>query len=109
MAPRRGLRALTLVRQVIAAERRERRAVRAAIAKIHGLLPLLLKHRNGSPWATQERRELRDELRALAYVSPYLFVFVLPGSFLALPLLAWWLDRRHQRRVQEPAVEDTPN
>ena len=109
MAPRRGLRALTLVRQVIAAERRERRAVRAAIARIHGLLPLLMKHRNGSPWSGQERRELHEELRALADVSPYLFVFLLPGSFLVLPLLAWWLDRRRQRRAPEAAVEDIPN
>jgi uncharacterized Tic20 family protein len=37
-------------------------------------------------------------VRALAHLSPYLVVLVLPGSFIALPVLAWWLDRRRQNR-----------
>jgi hypothetical protein len=27
-----------------------------------------------------------------------LVVMALPGSFVALPVLAWWLDRRRQNR-----------
>jgi uncharacterized Tic20 family protein len=38
------------------------------------------------------------QLRAAAHLSPYLAVLILPGSFLLLPLLAWWLDRRRHRR-----------
>lgn len=104
MVRRKGFRGLTLVRQIVAAERREQREVRAEIGRIHGLMPLLMKHRNGSPWSPQERRDLHEQLRALAHVSPYLLVFLLPGSFLALPLLAWWLDRRRQQRLARDTV-----
>ena len=38
----------------------------------------------------------------LSNLSPYLVVLALPGSFVMLPALAWWLDRRaksHSRRA----------
>jgi hypothetical protein len=97
-----------VVRRIMDAERRERQAVVAEIVRIHGLMPLLMKHRNGSRWSSQERSELLEQMRALAHLSPYLFVLVLPGSFVALPLLAWWLDRRRQRRSPERVVKKTP-
>jgi len=33
-------------------------------------------------------------------VSPYLVVMVMPGSFVVLPALAWWLDRRRQNTIR---------
>ncbi len=78
--------------------RRQRDELLAEIHEIQGLLPLLMKRRNGGHWSRADRRELRRELGALAHVAPYLIVLALPGSFVLLPLLAWWLDRRSQRR-----------
>lgn len=89
------------------AERRERQVVTAEIVRIHGLMPLLMGHRNGGRWSAEARKELYEQLHALAHLSPYLFVLVLPGSFVALPLLAWWLDRRRQRRSPESVVQKT--
>jgi len=97
-----------VVRQIVDAERRERQAVVAEIVRIHGLMPLLMKHRNGGRWTSQERTELHEQMRALAHLSPYLFVLVLPGSFVALPLLAWWLDRRRRRRSPAAAADEAP-
>ncbi|MDI6747540.1 MAG: hypothetical protein QMD17_10370 [Rhodocyclaceae bacterium] len=80
------------------AQRRERRQITAELIKVKGLMPLLMKRRNGTRWSAVERGELLQQLRALGHLSPYLVVLALPGSFLALPVLAWWLDRRRQNR-----------
>lgn len=86
------------MRAMLDAQERERRQLLAEMGKVRGLVPLLMKARNGTQWTSDERAALRDRLRALGYVSPYLVVLALPGSFVALPVLAWWLDRRRQRR-----------
>lgn len=86
------------MRGLIEAQKREQAQAVADIVVIHGLMPLLMKHRNGAPWTREERLQLHAQLRAVAHLSPYLLVFLLPGSFLLLPFLAWWLDRRHHRR-----------
>jgi hypothetical protein len=65
---------------------------------IQGLLPLLMKQRNGSRWTPAERAQLQDHLRGLTSLSPYVLVLLTPGSFVLFPILAWWLDRRRQRR-----------
>lgn len=80
------------------AQQRERQQLLAAMTQVKGLMPLLMKPRNGQRWSTSERAELTAQLRALAHLSPYLVIMVLPGSFLALPVLAWWLDRRRLQR-----------
>lgn len=82
-----------------AAQKRERDAILAETAKIKGLMPLLMKHRNGGRWSRAEREALHEQMRALAHLSPYLVILVLPGSFAVLPVLAWWLDRRRGRRL----------
>jgi uncharacterized Tic20 family protein len=61
-------------------------------------MPLLMKPRNGTHWTRGERAELVGQVKAIAHLSPYLVVMVLPGSFVILPLLAWWLDRRRHQR-----------
>lgn len=88
-----------IFRRVLEAQSREREVIVAEILQVKGMMPLLMKHRNGHRWSREERRQLRLQLHALADLSPYLFVMVLPGSVLFLPALAWWLDRRRQRRA----------
>ncbi len=87
-----------LMQKILAAQNRERKQLQGEMVKVRGLMPLLMKPRNGQRWTSAERIALQEQLRALAYLSPYLVVMALPGSFVALPVLAWWLDRRRQNR-----------
>lgn len=87
-----------MMRRMLAAQQRERRYIAAKMCTIKGLMPLLMKRRNGSRWSRAERADLQMQLRALSYLSPYLITIALPGSFLMLPVLAWWLDRRRGLR-----------
>ncbi len=77
---------------------RERIRLVAEMDRMRVLLPLLMKQRNGYRWTAAERLEIRAQLRRLLALSPYLIVFLLPGGLLLLPVLAWWLDRRRQKR-----------
>jgi len=86
------------MRNALAAQNRERKKLLGELTTVRGLMPLLMKVRNGDRWSTAERADIQFRLRALAHVSPYLLVMALPGSFVALPALAWWLDRRRQNR-----------
>lgn len=83
---------------MLAAQKRERDVLLAEAVKIKGLMPLLMKRRNGGRWTRDERDALNEQLHALAHLSPYLVVLALPGSFAVLPILAWWLDRRRGQR-----------
>jgi len=85
-------------RQILASQRREVRRVIAEVLAMRGLMPLLMKTRNGGYWSEAERSELLSHLRRLSHLSPYLLFLLLPGSALLLPLYAWWLDRRRFRR-----------
>ena len=87
-----------MMRRMLAAQQRERMHIAAQMGTIKGLMPLLMKRRNGSRWSRAERADLQGQLRALTYLSPYLITLALPGSFLMLPVLAWWLDRRRGLR-----------
>lgn len=88
---------------LLAAQKRERDRILAELVAIKGFMPLLMKPRNGMHWTPRERTELALQLRAIAHLSPYLAVAILPGSFVLLPLLAWWLDRRRLRRDNSPS------
>ena len=87
-----------MMRNMLAAQQRERMRIANHLSTIRGLMPLLMKRRNGSRWTPTERRDLYQQLQALSHLSPYLVVLALPGSFLMLPALAWWLDRRRGTR-----------
>lgn len=86
------------IRHMLDAQTRERDYVLREVLKVKGLMPLLMKQRNGLSWSAAERRELRERLGALSHLSPYLLALIVPGSVLTLPLLAWWLDRRRGMR-----------
>lgn len=92
---RRGLRALADV------QRRERMRLATEMAQTKGLMPLLMKQRNGYHWTDEDRKTIKEDVAALVHISPYLVLFVAPGGFFAMPVLAWWLDRRRHRRVDE--------
>lgn len=83
---------------------RERQFLRNEIVQVRGLMPLLMKPRNGQRWTLEEKRELASHLRRLSSISPYLVVLAMPGGVLMLPALAWWLDRRRSRNRAGPAV-----
>lgn len=89
---------LPLVGKMLDAQKRERDLIVREFAQVKGLMPLLMRHRNGGRWTRDDRRALHQQLNALVHLSPYLVILILPGSFMALPVLAWWLDRRRQLR-----------
>jgi len=76
---------------------REKKYLLSEILQVRGLMPLLMKPRNRQHWTVEDKAELRMHLRRLSTISPYLIVLALPGSFVMLPALAWWLDRRRNR------------
>lgn len=87
-----------MLQPMLAAQKRERDQLLREMTQIRGFMPLLMKSRNGERWTSGDRRDLQQQLRAVAHLSPYLVVMLLPGSFAVLPFLAWWLDRRRQQR-----------
>ncbi len=91
-------------RHALALTARERDYLIAEISQIRGLMPLVMKPRNGEQWSHADKAELRLHLRRLRTISPYLVLSIVPGSFVALPILAWWLDRRRNRAAETPPV-----
>jgi hypothetical protein len=79
---------------------REKKQLLHEILQVKGLMPLLMKPRNEQMWTPEDKQELKTQLRRLSSISPYLIVLTLPGSFLILPTLAEWLDRRGNRRIR---------
>ncbi len=89
---------IIIVRRFYDTVERERRHMLAEMSQVRGLMPLLMKPRNKMQWTREDKQELKQHLRRLTRMSPYIAVIVLPGGFAMLPALAWWLDRRLVRR-----------
>lgn len=85
--------------RLLASQQRQSKRIVADLVRMRGLMPLLMKSRNGVAWTAEEKSELLMQLRILSRVSPYLLLLLLPGSALFLPLYAWWLDNRSQSRA----------
>jgi hypothetical protein len=77
-----------------------------SVLSIQGLMQLLMKQRNGEPWTPEDRQEIRRHFRALRDLAPMLALFSLPGGTLLLPLLAWFLDRRHAKQRESLAAKE---
>ena len=92
-----GRNCVTVYRSARELTAREKKHLLGEILHVRGLMPLLMKQRNKGRWTTEDRAELRVHLRRLSNLSPYLVVLAMPGSFVLLPALAWWLDRRRTR------------
>jgi hypothetical protein len=65
--------------------------------QFRGLVPLLTKRRGSHRWSPEDKAEFRVHLARLSHMSPYLVVLALPGSFLMLPILVWWTNRRSRQ------------
>lgn len=87
----------------IASNRRENRRFRDELAHMRGAWPLLMKQRNGGTWTPEDKVHLKAMVRSASSVSPYLFIWAIPGSMLLLPFLAWFLDRQRKRSSQQTA------
>ncbi len=85
-------------RQMVSSQRREASRILGELMETRGIMPLLMKARNGESWSPTEKAQLLAHLRRMAHLSPYLIALLLPGSVLLLPIYAWWLDRRRLRR-----------
>lgn len=83
---------------MLSSQRRETQRIFAELVATRGVMPLLMKARNGEQWSPAEKEELLGHLRRMAHLSPYLIALVLPGSVFILPAYAWWLDRRRLKR-----------
>lgn len=88
---------------LLAGNTRERVRLRDELALIKGAFPLLMKQRRGGTWSAQEKARLKDMVRSASSVSPYLFIWAVPGSVLLLPFLAWYLDRQRKQRADKSA------
>ena len=84
----------------LAGNSREKFRLRDELALIKGAWPLLMKQRTGGKWSPEEKAQLRSMVRSASSVSPYLFIWAIPGSVLLLPFLAWYLDRQRKRRAR---------
>ena len=88
----------------LASNSRERRRFRDELAHMKGAWPLLMKQRNGGTWTPEDKVRLKAMVRSASSVSPYLFIWAVPGSMVLLPFLAWFLDRQRRSRVGKSAL-----
>lgn len=96
---------LRALRRILALQKREAERVIRELVAARGLMPLLMKTRNGGQWSAAERSELLAQMRRLSRLSPYLLLLLLPGSAILLPIYAWWLDRRRNQRKELPLLD----
>lgn len=87
----------------LASNSREKRRLADELVLIKGAWPLLMKQRNGGKWTPEEKQELKTMVRSASAVSPYLFIWAIPGSVVLLPFLAWFLDKRRKYRDRKNA------
>ncbi len=85
----------------VASNHREKHRFREELAHIKGAWPLLMKQRQGGTWTPEEKVRLKAMVRSASSVSPYLFIWAIPGSMVLLPFLAWFLDRQRKKRAVE--------
>ncbi|MBC7608549.1 MAG: hypothetical protein H7228_03080 [Polaromonas sp.] len=83
----------------MASNTREKRRFRDELVHMKGAWPLLMKQRNGGTWTADDKVKLKTMVRSASSVSPYLFIWAIPGSMILLPFLAWFLDRKRKRQA----------
>lgn len=91
------IKALGPVRRAFELAERERKFLLSEMSQISGLMPILMRRRNKQQWTPEELAQIREHLKRISKLSPYLVIIVMPGGFAILPVLAWWLDRRRNR------------
>lgn len=86
---------------IVASNHREKHRFREELAHIKGAWPLLMKQRKGGTWTADDKVQLKAAVRSASSVSPYLFIWAIPGSMVLLPFLAWFLDRQRKKLAVE--------
>ena len=81
---------------LLAGNHREKTRLKRELATLRGSLVWLVRQRRQGHWTAHEREHLRSVMRSASSVSPYLLIWVVPGSLLLLPFLAWFIDRRRK-------------
>lgn len=84
----------------LAGNSREKNRLKRELATMRGSVVWLVRQRRQGSWTAHEREHLRGVMRSASAVSPYLLIWVVPGSMLLLPFLAWFID--HRRKGQRP-------
>ncbi|MSQ64212.1 MAG: hypothetical protein EXR33_10355 [Betaproteobacteria bacterium] len=91
------VRGIAPIKRAFELAERERKFLLSEMSQVSGLLPILMRRRNKQQWTPEELAQIRDHLKRISKLSPYLVIIVMPGGFAVLPVLAWWLDRRRNR------------
>lgn len=87
----------------LAGNTREKRRLRDELVTMKGAWPLMMKQRDGGTWTREDKERLRLMLRSASSVSPYLFIWAIPGSVILLPFMAWYLDKRRKGKAARDA------
>ena len=82
----------------LAGNSREKTRLCSEMAVMKGSVVWLVRQRRQGQWSAQERAHLRQVMRSASSVSPYLIIWVIPGSMLLLPFMAWFIDSRRKGR-----------
>ena len=82
----------------LAGNSREKTRLRSELTVMKGSVVWLVRQRRLGHWSAQERTHLRQVMRSASSVSPYLIIWVIPGSMLLLPFLAWFIDHKLKGR-----------
>ena len=90
----------------LAGNSREKSRFKREMATIRGSVVWLVRQRRQGQWTAHERAHLRAMMRTASSVSPYLVIWVVPGSLLLLPFLAWFID--HRRKGSAPPPPQSP-
>ena len=85
---------------IVASNSREKKRFSSELVHMRGAWPLLMKQRRGGKWTPEEKLQLKTMVRSASNVSPYLFIWAIPGSMLLLPFLAWFLDKRRKNKAK---------
>ena len=93
------MRGIAPIKRAFELAERERKFLLSEMSQVRGLMPVLMKKRNKQQWTPQDKAEIRAQLKRLSDLSPYFVALVMPGCFVVLPAVTWWLDRRRNRRA----------
>ena len=89
----------------LAGNHRVKNRLRGEMAVMRGSVVWLVRQRRLGRWSPEDRAHLRQVMRSASSVSPYLIIWVVPGSMLLLPFMAWFIDMRRKGR-QTPGFAD---
>lgn len=92
----------------LAGNHREKTRLKRELATLKGSVVWLVRQRRQGNWTAHEREHLRSVMRTASSVSPYLLIWVVPGSMLLLPFLAWFIDHRRKGAQPPEAPPSTP-